>query len=417
MQVQGQWLELPDGRFRVNGTVQDVTNLKEMEAHVQHALRVDSLGNLAGGIAHDFNNLLTVINGYCELLLRKFGEGDPVHRQIREIHRAGERASGLTGKLLTFSRKQVLQMAAVQINDVVVAMGGLLRPVVGETIRLQLDPAPDLELALLDRAQLEHAILNLATNARDAMPDGGVLSIATANAWIDTYQSSDGFQITPGQFVVLTVADTGCGMQPATRERIFEPFFTTKDVGKGTGLGLSTVYGMVQRSGGLVRVESTPGQGSTFRLLFPATRAARDEVTPLDAARELPSGGERILLVEDEPEVRALVAETLRPLGYEVLEADDGPEALSILRADAAPVRLLITDIMMPGMNGSELAARVQARFAGLRVLFISGYSGGHFPGDGAGIDATFLAKPFLPAQLTERVRELLASGPHQNGI
>ena len=418
VQVQGKWIQLPDGRARVNGTVQDVTQIKEMEAHVQHALRVDSLGNLAGGIAHDFNNLLTVINGYCDLLLRKFGEGDPARRQILEIRRAGERAAELTGKLLTFSRKQVFKATTVQINDVVVAMEGLLLPVLGDTIQLRQNLAPDLEIVRLDRAELEHAILNLAANARDAMPGGGTLTITTANERIDSFQSSYGFQVTTGLFAVLTVSDTGCGIDQATQGRIFEPFFTTKDVGKGTGLGLSTVYGMVQRSCGLVKVESEPGQGATFRLLFPAVAASEPEGLTSSGAQEgLPGGSERILLVEDQPPVRALAVETLKALGYDVLSANDGHGALLMLPEGAMPVQLLITDVMMPGMDGPELAAQLQKRFSGLRVLFISGYSGGHLPLDVLGMEVAFLAKPFLPAQLARRVREVLAAPPPNNGI
>ena len=277
VQVQGKWIRMPDGRVGISGTVQDVTQLKEMEAHVQHALRVDSLGNLAGGIAHDFNNLLTVINVYCELLLVKFHEDDPVRRQILEIHRAGGRAAELTGKLLTFSRKQASQTTTVHINEVVLAMEGLLKPVLGDAIGLCRSLSPDLEAVRLDRPQLEHAILNLAANARDAMPNGGELTISTTNEEIRAYQSGHGFQLNHGRYVVLTVSDNGCGIDPATRDRIFEPFFTTKDVGKGTGLGLSMVYGMVQRSGGLVKLESEIGQGSTFRIFFPAAVAARED--------------------------------------------------------------------------------------------------------------------------------------------
>jgi PAS domain S-box-containing protein len=417
VQAQGQWARRPDGRGCVSGTLQDVTHLKEMEAHVQHALRVDSLGNLAGGIAHDFNNLLTVINGYCDLLLRRFSEDDPARRQLLEIHRAGERATELTGKLLTFSRKQVVSTTAVRINEVVVAMEGLLRPVLGETIQLRLELAPDLEPALLDRVQLEHSILNLATNARDAMPDGGVVTISTTREYIGGYQSSQGFQITPGWFVVLTVSDTGCGMEPGTRERIFEPFFTTKEVGKGTGLGLSTVYGMVQRGGGMVNVESVPGQGSGFHLMFPAAQTGARETASARVGVEPAGGHQRILLVEDEPQIRALAAETLRPLGYDVLAAGDGASALSLVPEGAEPVQMLITDVMMPGMSGSELAALLRKRFPGLRVLFVSGYSGGRLPADGAGSDAEFLAKPFLPEQLSERVRTMLAAPPRSIGI
>ncbi|HEY3441122.1 MAG TPA: ABC transporter substrate binding protein [Paludibaculum sp.] len=417
VQVQGKWVQLPDGRARLNGTVQDVTHLKEMEAHIQHALRVDSLGTLAGGIAHDFNNLLTVINGYCDLLLRKVAEDDPARRQILEIHHAGERAAELTGKLLSFSRKQVFQTAKLQINEVVLAMQGLLMPVVSDTIRLRHNLAPDLGTVLLDRTQLEHAILNLATNARDAMPDGGVLTISTSNEEIGAYQSSHGFQITPGPYVVLAVSDTGCGMDQATRDRIFEPFFTTKEVGKGTGLGLSTVYGMVQRSGGLVKVESEAGQGSTFRLFFPAAAPAQEKERIFREGERLPGGSERILLVEDEPSVRTLAAGTLRSLGYEVLSAVDGQKALQMLPDGAEPVQVLITDVIMPGMNGAELAARLEHQFPELRVLFVSGYSGGHLPADGLGAEAAFLAKPFLPAQLAGRVREVLAAPPRSTRI
>ncbi len=417
VRTQGQWIRRRDGTCRVSGTVQDVTQMREMEEHVQHALRVDSLGNLAGGIAHDFNNLLTVINGYADLLLRRFAGDDPVRRQLLEIQQAGDRAAALTGKLLAFSRKQVVQLASVQINDAVVAIQAMLRPLLGETIELRLNLSPDLAPTLLERVQLEHAVLNLAANARDAMAGRGVLTISTANEEITSYESSHGIQITPGRYAVLSVSDTGCGMDAATRERIFEPFFTTKPTGKGTGLGLSTVYGMVQRGGGLVQVESEPGKGSTFRLLFPEAPALPvAEAAPV-AEVGLAGGTARILLVEDEPQVRNLAAGTLAELGYEVLAAGAALEALALLDDDAVPVHLLITDVRMPDMSGPELAAVLQKRFARLRVLFISGYSGGPLMDNRAGEEAAFLAKPFVPAMLAERVKELLAAPPRSSGI
>jgi PAS domain S-box-containing protein len=369
------------------GVVEDVTERRSMEEQLRQSQKMEAVGKLAGGVAHDFNNILTAIGGYTELLLERLGPGEPMRHDLEEIRRAVERAADLTCQLLAFSRRQILQPKVISLNDVLADLNQMLRRVIGEDIVLRAIPAPDLRLVRADPGQIEQVILNLALNARDAMPQGGSLTVETANA--------------AGSLVMLAVTDTGVGMEEETQARLFEPFFTTK-LGRGTGLGLSIVKGIVQRSGGHLTVASQPGRGATFRIYLPAAEAGVEVASEPVPARPAAGGSETILLVEDEESVRALVRGILAGSGYVILEARDGRQAEAVALAHSGPIHLLLTDVVMPGRSGYELfAALAPARHA-MRALFMSGYndkadSGGHF-----------LPKPFTKEVLLRKVREVL---------
>jgi signal transduction histidine kinase/CheY-like chemotaxis protein len=384
---------LAGGRLAV--TFDNVTEARRIEAQLRQAQKMEAVGRLAGGIAHDFNNLLTAISGYSEFLIE--GQTDPRQRRYaEEIKRASTRAAALTGQLLAFSRRQVLQPRVLDLNAVVGDMDMMLRRLIGEDVELvtMLDPA--LAPVLADPTQVEQVIVNLAVNARDAMPHGGSVTIETVNLETDA-----------GRFVELRLTDTGIGMTDEERRQLFDPFFTTKD--GGTGLGLATVYGIVEQSGGTIEVDSAPGLGSSFRILFPAVEAPLSEREPAQHGVAPARGSETILLVEDEAVVRQLVAEILESNGYGVLQAADGPSALELLRRHTGPVDLLVTDVVMPGMSGPEVANAVSARLPGTRVLYISGYTDsaiGHHGVLEPGI--AFLQKPFSAGDLTRKVRAVL---------
>ncbi len=378
-----------------------------MEEQFLQAQKMESVGRLAGGVAHDFNNNLTVINGYCDLLLSSLAEGDPVRRDISYIRKAGDQASKLTRQLLTFSRRQVFSPQRVDLNELVTEAMSLLSRLIGDHIRIQPRLAPGLLSVLADPTQLHQVLMNLAINARDAMPDGGDLIIATNSVRLAEEQAARTIGARPGEFVLLTVADTGMGMDAETKRHIFEPFFTTKPRGVGTGLGLATVYGIVQQSNGWVEVESTPGVGTTFQITLPAVSGAatREEQ---DSAKSAP-GHETILLVEDRSDVRLLALTILKSLGYSVLEAESGASALQAAEACEHPIDLLLTDVVMPGMTGTELAKRLRGLRPSMKVLFVSGYTEDERFANG-GMEGKFqlLAKPFTPSALAAKVREVL---------
>jgi len=386
---------------KMAGTILDITERRNMEMQLRQAQKMESIGRLAGGVAHDFNNLLTVINGYGDLVLKSVPAGDPVYRQVGEIRKAGGRAAELTMQLLAFSRKQVLQPKVLSLNDIVRDADQMLRRVIGEDIELLCILDPGLRQVEADPGQLHQVIVNLAVNARDAMPDGGRLVIETANAGPEIRDASRP-ERQAGQYARLIVRDTGHGMDPATLERVFDPFFTTKGVGKGTGLGLATVYGIVQQSAGHISVQSELGRGTTFTVHLPAVEQPVETVEA--SADAVPAGSGTVLLVEDETEVRRLIAMILEQHGYRVLEAAGGEEA--ILTHEACPDRidLLITDVVMPHMKGPELAVRLQSRQPDLKVLYISGYP------DRAGFRGQehYLQKPFATEALVQAVREAL---------
>jgi PAS domain S-box-containing protein len=389
----------------------DVTARKAIEQQLQQSQKLESIARLAGGVAHDFNNLLTAILGGVDVLLERVEAGDPLREGVEEIEDAARRAAALTRQLLVFSRKEIVQPVLVDLNEVVAGMVRMLRRLIGEDIELVTAPGSGLGRVRADPGQLEQVVVNLAVNARDAMPGGGRLALETGSVQVDE-DTARLHGVEPGRHVLLSVADTGSGMSSETQAHLFEPFFTTKERGKGTGLGLSTVYGIVRQSGGYVRVASRPGRGTTFRIYLPeaegpAERAAEQPERPTPTPSR---GSETVLLVEDDPLVRRVTARTLRAAGYPVVEATDGSDALR-LAAQGPPPDLLVTDLVMPHMGGEALAARFRAEHPETRVLLISGYTDHGIDPRALGDDVAFLQKPFPPAALTRKVRELLDRG------
>ena len=389
----------------------DITERLQLEAQFRQAQKMESVGHLASGIAHDFNNLLTVINGLSDLILEQIAEDDPVHADVQEIHRAGDRAATLTRQLLAFSRQQILAPQVMNFNTVVAGMESLLRRLLGEDIDLVVVPAPGLGSVKADPGQIEQVIANLTVNARDAMPQGGPLTIETQNVTLDeNYARQHGVAVTPGSYVVLVVSDSGIGMDEATRARIFEPFFTTKGPGKGTGLGLATVYGVVKQSHGFIWVYSEVGQGTTFKIYLPQVTEAAGADQPGPTV-DSSAGTETILLVEDNAGLRKLTIRFLEPAGYTVLGAATGEEALSLLERHEDSVHLLLTDVVMPGMSGRQLAEQLAQTHPGVKVLYMSGYTSDTIVRHGV-LDAqvSFLGKPFTASTLLRKLREVLDS-------
>jgi PAS domain S-box-containing protein len=389
----------------------DVTRELQLEEQYRQAQKMEAVGRLSGGIAHDFNNLLVVITGYSELLLERHLSADsPLRKSVEEIKKAGDRAAGLTQQLLAFSRKQVLQPEVLNLNDVVVNIEKMLRRLISEDIDLVTAPGAELGRVKADPGQIEQVILNLAINARDAMPMGGRLTLATANLNLDAAYAREHVDASPGRYVLLAVTDTGIGMDAEVRSHIFEPFFTTKEPGKGTGLGLATVYGIVKQSGGHIQVFSQPGQGTTFEVYLPRIDEAVSVVESSVVGSEPAIGVETVLLVEDEEAVRTLARQVLELGGYTVLEASHGKEALQLSEQGQAPIHLLLTDVIMPGgMNGPELAEQLKPLYPDLKVLFMSGYTNdaiSRYEMVGGGLH--FLQKPFIPRILLQKVHEIL---------
>ncbi len=393
----------------MQGVLHDITDQKRLEDQLRQAQKMEAVGRLAGGVAHDFNNLLMVIQGHTSLLGERLQEGSAERRSVDQIQKSSERAAALTRQLLAFSRMQVMQPRVLDLNGVVADMGKMLRRVIGEHIELILRYDSGLGRVKADPGQIEQVLLNLVVNARDAMPSGGKLVIETCNLSIDEAAARRISSLQPGSYVVLSVSDTGVGMDPDTQSHIFEPFFTTKEQGKGTGLGLATVYGIVQQSGGHITVYTQPGQGATFRLYFPRVEEPADRGSGVRPRPKMPKGSETILLVEDETEVRELAREALRRGGYAVLEAPDGAGALKVAEAFTGMIHLLLTDVVMPRMGGPDLAARLLEMRPGLKVLYMSGYSEFMSAGHGEiGPLTYFLQKPFSLESLGRKVREVL---------
>ena len=389
---------------------EDITERRVLENQFRQAQKMEAVGRLAGGVAHDFNNLLMVISGYAEVLLEQTRKGNPLYSKIEAIHQAADRATTLTRQLLAFSRKQLLELKVVDLNIIVQDMRRLLHPLIGENIELNTRLTPDLGRTRADAGQIEQVIMNLVVNSKDAMPSGGKITIQTANARLNNEDRRREYTyIQPGQYVVLSVTDTGEGMDKETQLRIFEPFFTTKEKGKGTGLGLSTVYGIVKQSGGYVLVESEPQQGTTFRIYLPRVEDALEPAGLVGTSRSQAGGSETVLLVEDEESVRQLVRETLELKGYKVLEADHGEAALQIVSGYSGKIDMLITDVVMPGMSGRELSARLCAACPQTKVLYLSGYTEDAIVHEGVvDPDTAFLQKPFTLQMLARKVREVL---------
>ncbi|HXF91322.1 MAG TPA: ATP-binding protein [Nitrospiraceae bacterium] len=380
-----------------------------LEAQLRHMQKLESIGQLAGGIAHDFNNLLTVINGYSDDLQAELRQDDPRRAKIAQIRLAGERAATLTRRLLAFGRQQTLKPVIVELNHVVTEMAEMLRRVIGEHIELRLDLTAGPAHVFMDPAQLNQVIMNLILNARDAMPERGVLTIATRTVDLDAAFAHGHPGSEVGPHVLLSVQDTGIGMDTETQARIFEPFFTTKGPAKGTGLGLSTVFGIVKQSGGYIAVESARGRGTTFHIYLPQFSNAGEEAPPAMPLAASSGGTEIILLVEDEAMVRTLAREALSGHGYRVLEAANGRQAMQLVKAYQGPLHLLLSDVIMPGMNGPELAQQLKALRPDMKTLYMSAYADEVLGSCGvfsAGVN--FLQKPFTPAILARKVREVL---------
>jgi two-component system, cell cycle sensor histidine kinase and response regulator CckA len=392
----------------IEGAVVDVTDRKQLEEQLRQSQKMEAVGQLAGGVAHDFNNLLSVICGYCELILKRLSVNDPVGRKVLEIRKAGDRAAALTRHLLTFSRRQAVVAEVLDLNDVLAGMEGLLRRLIREDIQCMTILSPRPCRVSADPGQIEQVVMNLAVNAQDAMPEGGRLAIETSVTEVDPAHSREYVGLAPGRYAVLSVTDTGTGMDAETQARIFEPFFTTKEPGRGTGLGLATVYGIVHQNTGMIRVSSTPGQGSTFTVYLPAVEMeAKRWVAPV--AADLPRGTETILLVEDEDAVRKLSLEMLEGLGYRVIDAPDGAAALALAHAYKGEVHLLMTDLVMPHLGGRPLAEALEKRRPGIKVLYTSGYAGDILLAvEGSAGTATFVQKPFTLDALARKIREAL---------
>jgi two-component system, cell cycle sensor histidine kinase and response regulator CckA len=414
--VKGRKVCGADGRtLYYDGFVDDITERKHTEAEkakleeqLRQAQKIESIGRLAGGVAHDFNNLLTVINGYSDFLLERLNATDPLRSHAEEIRKAGERAASLTRQLLAFSRKQVIEPKIMDLNTTIRQSAPMLQRLIGEDIDLETYLDESLGQVLADPDQFYQVIMNLAVNARDAMPDGGTLDIETTNVELDEANTATMHDaVTPGRYVLMSVTDSGHGMDETIRQQIFEPFFTTKEVGKGTGLGLSMVYGIIRQSGGWIEVQSDVGVGTSFKVYLPRIEVSLAPERQISAATE--KGSETILLVEDQEAVRSFTKTVLERHGYQVIDASDAEEAIDAAGTYSGEIHLLLTDVVLPGMNGKELSEMLKAFRPTLKVLFTSGYTADAIGNRGVlGPDVTFLHKPFSPEELAAKVRDVL---------
>jgi PAS domain S-box-containing protein len=383
--------------------------MRVLEEQFRQSQRMEAVGQLAGGIAHDFNNILTIIKGYSQLSLSELKKNDPLRENIEEIQKASERAANLIHQLLAFSRRQVMEMRTLHLNTLLRDLYRMLRQVIGEDIELVTLLAEDLGRVKADTGQIEQVIMNLAVNARDAMPKGGKLTIEIANVELDGKYALKHIAVKPGHYVMLSMSDTGCGMTPEVKDRVFEPFFTTKKKGKGTGLGLSTVYGIVKQSCGNIWVYSEPGKGTTFKIYLPRVDEPLEELKEEVRKKELPGGSETIFVVEDNEEVRKLAKRILEKQGYKVLEASQGNEALQICEEHKGPIHMIVTDVVMPGMDGRELANCLKVHHPKMKVLYMSGYTDNAIVHHGVlkkGMN--FIQKPFTIDGLASKVRKVL---------
>ena len=386
----------------------DISHELELEVQYRQTQKIDSIGRLAGGVAHDFNNILAVICGHTDLALAQLSPDAPLRSNLECIQESADRAANLTRQLLAFGRRQVIEPRRINLNELIVNLNKMLRRLIGEDIKLVTQTAPDLGQIKADPGQIEQVLLNLVVNARDAMPDGGTLTIRTDNVTLDEDYARSHL-ISPGDYVMVSVSDTGVGMTDEVKQHIFEPFFTTKEQGKGTGLGLATCFGIIQQSNGHIHSESQVDKGTQFKIYLPRVSGVEDPISSREAPVSLPQGTETILLAEDEPSLRQLMARVLRTQGYTVLEATDGHEALTLAQANGAKIQLLLTDVIMPGLSGKTLAEWLGQVNPAVRVLFISGYINNNAVRDAMSRPGTFfLQKPFNPLDLTKRVREAI---------
>jgi hypothetical protein len=402
-----------DAHRIIQVNVRDIGERRRLENELRQSQKLEAVGRLAGGVAHDFNNMLTVINSYTELALKSLPPDHPLQTDLEEVRKAGVRAARLTGQLLAFSRKQIMKLVICSPNSVIVDIERMLRRVIGEGVELSLHLAPDLGNVLADPGQLEQVLMNLIVNSRDAIDRGGAITITTYNSEIGADAANARSEVRPGPYVTLSVSDTGSGMDEATLGRMFEPFFTTKSQGKGTGLGLPTVYGIVKQSGGFIDVESEVGKGTTIHIHLPRQQGhAADPEATTSTADGPALASETILLVEDDPSVRRLVHRVLSHRGYRVLSARSATEALSLVASHKDPIALLLTDVILPGMDGCDLARTLVAAQPSLKVMYMSGYTAEavlHL--DSAEEQATLIEKPFAVADLLHRVRSVLTPG------
>jgi two-component system cell cycle sensor histidine kinase/response regulator CckA len=416
--IENRVLRDSEGRIiGMRSTIQDITERKHaeeekrvLEEQLRQSQKMESIGRLTGGIAHDFNNFLTIIKGYSQLSLLELKEDSPLKGNIEEINRATDQSADLIRQLLAFSRRQVMEMRVLDLNILLQNLNKMLRRVIGEDIELVMHLPEDLGGVKTDHGQIEQVIMNLAVNAKDAMPSGGKLTIETANVELDEAYARRHVAVAPGRYVMLSISDTGVGMTPEVRDRVFEPFFTTKEEGKGTGLGLSTVYGIVKQSGGNIWIYSELGKGTTLKIYLPRVDEPLEEIEETTAAKNgLPRGSETILVVEDEEEVRKLVVRGLEGQEYRVLDAPQGLDAFLIAEEHQGPIHLLVTDVVMPKVNGCELAERIASIRPGIKVLYMSGYTDNAIAHHGI-LDKgmNFLQKPFTVDGLTRKVREVL---------
>jgi PAS domain S-box-containing protein len=400
----------------VLGVAVDITERRKLEQQLLQSQKMDAIGRLAGGVAHDFNNLLTVIIGYSELLLYQLQPNDPIRSSIQDIHKAAERAASLTSQLLAFGRKQIFQTKIIDLNSLIVNLEKMLGRLLGEDVEIKVSQSLDLKKIVADPSKIEQVIINLALNAREAMPEGGKLIITMANVELDEQYTREHIDVKPGQYVILAISDTGYGMDEKTLEHIFEPFFTTKETGKGTGLGLATVYGIVKQSGGHIWVYSEPNHGTMFKIYFPQAVEANGVQVKTDELDQSPRGTETVLLAEDEDLVMNLATRVLREKGYSVIKASNGEEALQIAHTYKGKIDLLLTDVVMPRISGRALANKIGLVRPDIKILFISGYTGDAIAHRGILEPGTaFLEKPFTPASLALKVREVLDSSTNQN--
>ena len=399
-----------EGLPSYEGIVEDLSAQSSLEEQLRQSQKMEAVGRLAGGLAHDFNNLLTVISGYTGMLIDTLSTNDPRRVDAERVKHASDRAASLTRQLLAFSRKQVLSPVTINLNTVVSDLSRMLPRLIGEDIDLAFIPGEQLAYIYADRGQLEQVLMNLVVNARDAMPEGGKITIETKNERLEARHARQRRGVIPGEYVMLAVTDTGCGMDAAVKGRIFEPFFTTKEEGKGTGLGLATVYGIVKQSDGHISVYSEPGQGTTFKVYFPATKMVKKQESEPVAANHA-AHGETVLVVEDETDLRNMIVRALRRRNYEVLEAANGEEAVELVRHNGSGVQLLITDIIMPGIRGTEAAQQIVSMVPGLKVLYMSGYTdNAMFHQKLLDAGTVFIQKPFSLTALEEKVRQILES-------
>jgi two-component system cell cycle sensor histidine kinase/response regulator CckA len=403
---------LRDAQASVCGIICAITDISEkkgLEEQLRHSQKMEAVGRLAGGVAHDFNNLLTIINGYGHMMLKSLPDSDRLHNHAEQILKAGNQAAALTSQLLAFSRRQIIQPKSIDLNHVITDIEKMLRRVIGEDIVFRTDLSPELQRVKADPNQMGQVLINLAANARDAMPRGGMLTVRTENVTLTEREGAELADLPAGSYVRLTVSDTGEGMSAETQSHLFEPFFTTKERGKGTGLGLSSVYGSVRQNGVGITVSSQPGKGTNFSIYLSQLHEATQEQDAVPARKGAGGGSETILLVEDEAPLRKMLRETLANAGYRVLEACDGADALWKWEQDARTIDLLITDVVMPLVNGRELANRFAQIAPRMQVLYVSGYAADVIAYHGileAGTN--FIQKPFLPDALRIKVRDVL---------